>query len=137
MAELTSTAITSRVYTHRTRNGFLIALWLAKNAPEAFSAVGGDAQQIIQTMLTSQSQQKLGRRPKSQTVVSGAQASLLWRIREAKPSDQEILLRHTCDFGLDLVTIGWISIQPDDELNGWQLVLSPEGELAAQNLESS
>ena len=137
MNALSASGATSRGYTHRTRTGFLIALWLAKNAPEAFSKIGGDAQEIITTMLTSQSQQKLGRRPKPQTKVSGEQASLLWRIRDAKTSDQKALLRHTCSFGLDLVKVGWISIQPNDGLNDWKLVLSPDGEIAAKLLDQA
>ncbi|MBB3175248.1 hypothetical protein FHR90_003102 [Endobacter medicaginis] len=52
-------------------------------------------------------------------------------------SDQKILFRHTCDFGLDLVTAGYISIVPDDDLEGWKLVLSPEGKVAADQLAAA
>jgi len=130
------TALASRAYAHRSRNGFLIALWLAKNAPEAFSSLSDHAQRIVHAMLAAQSEQKLGRRAKAQTVISSPQAALLWRIQDAKPSDQETLLRHTCDYGLDLVTDGYVSILPDDELQGWKLILSPEGEVLAQRLGS-
>ena len=130
------TALASRAYAHRSRNGFLIALWLAKNAPEAFSSMSEHAQRIVRTMLAAQSEQKLGRRPKAQTIITSSQATLVWRIRDAKLSDQETLLRHVCDFGLDLVADGYISIMPDDELYGWKLILSPEGDILAQRLEA-
>lgn len=130
------TALASRAYAHRSRNGFLIALWMAKNNPDAFSCLDGHAKKIILAMLASQAGQKSGRRSKFKGVITSKQAALLWRIRDANPSDQETLLRHTCEFGLDLVTSGFVSILPDDELKGWKLVLSPEGELLAEQLSS-
>ena len=130
------TALASRAYAHRSRNGFLIALWMAKNNLDAFSCLGGHASKIVLAMLESQADQKLGRRPKFKGVITGSQATLVRRIQDAKPDDQETLLRHTCEFGLDLVTGGFVSILPDDELKGWKLVLSPEGELLAKQLSS-
>ncbi|WP_158932700.1 hypothetical protein [Acidisphaera sp. S103] len=114
----------------------MIALWIAKNNPGAFSPLDRHAQRIVLAMLDTQAGQKLGRRPKFLGVITSNQAALLWRIQDAKPSDQNTLLRHTCEFGLDLVTHGFVSILPDDELDGWELVLSPEGEMLAQQLRS-
>ena len=131
------TAIASRAYAHRSRNGFLIALWIAQNNPGAFSSLSNHERTIVLTMLKAQAGQKLGRRPKFQGVITSDQAALLWRIQDAQPSHQKALLRHTCEFGLDLVTHGFVGIRPDDELNAWELVLSPEGEALAQQLNSA
>ena len=130
------TAIASRAYAHRSRNGFLIALWIAKNNPGAFSSLDNDKKMIVLAMLAAQAGQKLGRRPKFQGVITSSQAALLWRIQNAPSSDQKTLLRHTCEYGLDLVTHGFVSILPDENLNGWELVLSPEGEALARQLKS-
>lgn len=122
------TAIASRAYAHRSRNGFLIALWVAKNNPNAFGSADKHAQKIIITMLTAQADQKLGRRPKFQGMIQSAEAALLWSIQNAKPAEQKRLVMETCSSGLALVAQGFVSILPDDELQGWRLVLSPEGE---------
>jgi len=130
------TALSSRAYTHRIRNGFLIALWVAKNNPSAFSSEDPHIQSIVLTMLESQASQKLGRKTKFAGVITSNQAQLLWSIQDAQPSKQKTLLRDTVEFGLNLVTHGFVSILPNDELNGWALALSPEGQVLAQQLQS-
>ena len=126
------TALASRAYAHRSRNGFLIALWIAKNNPDAFNSANPFARKIVLVMLDVQAGQKLGRRPKlSGTVtISSEQKRLLSRVREANADNDEDLLKDVCEYGLSLVTLGWISIQPDDDLREWELTLSPEGEIA-------
>jgi hypothetical protein len=130
------TNLSSRAHTHRLRNGFLTVLWLAKNNPAAFSCIDRDAREILIAMLESQGNQKLGRKVKYVPAISSKQAQLLWRIRDAGPKEQKVLVRHAREFGLSLVKDGFISILPDDNLKNWKLVLSPEGEVLAGRLET-
>lgn len=87
-------------------------------------------------MLESQANQKLGRKPKFEGIISGKEASLLWRIQSSNSREQETLLRHTLEFGLNLVRNGFISITPDEKLEKWNLILSPEGNMLAERLNA-
>jgi len=120
----------------RSRNGFLISLWVAKHCPEAFSSLEETTRTILLTMLASQANQKLGRKPKFEGIISGKEASLLWRIQSSNSREQETLLRHTLEFGLNLVRNGFITITPDEKLEKWNLILSPEGNMLAERLNA-
>lgn len=135
------TALSSRCYAHRSRNGFLVALWVAKNNPEAFSKIDETSRKILLTMLESQANQKLGRRQKIPKIITGKQASLLWCIRDYKGDsttpDKDELMHRVISYGIDLVEAGYITIRPDDNLESFELFLSPEGEVLANNLNNA
>jgi len=135
------TALSSRCYAHRSRNGFLISLWIAKNNPEAFSKIDDASREIILAMLKSQANQKLGRRQKIPKVITGEQASLVWCIEKYKndkstPNQKELISR-VISCGMDLVEAGYITIRPDDNLESFELFLSPEGEVLANSLNNA
>lgn len=136
-----SSSLSSKTYSERMRNCFLILSWIIEHRPACIENAflgkenGKEISTIVYRMINLYKNQKKGRKPNKFNVITGKEATLLWFIRD-ETIDNSQLIKNVYSYGLNLVDYGLINITPDDNLDNWVISLSPSGKLFADHLEN-